>query len=115
MSKRRRLSDGQQRLFAPKKINTGKLIGVRKLNDILPDQKPDIVGLGSYRRIQKPSKEVKLYPLVRMFFECLEDDEIVDSEEWWNKYYSRYRMEMGPSTFKKLVDELIITGLIEHV
>ena len=111
--KRRRPAGGQQRLFGKKKLDVkGKPLGVRKLIDVCPGWKRDIVVLGRYQRIPKLSEEVRLSVCNRMFLELFENDEVVDCEELWNRYYAKVRIEMTPSAMKLMLEDLLRVGLI---
>lgn len=111
--KQRRLAIGQQRLFGKKKIDvSSKPLGVRKLVDVRPHWKPDIVGIGRYQKIQRPSKEVRVSVHDRMFLELFGNDESVDGVELWNRYYAMMRIEITPTAMQSVLHDLVYLGLI---
>ena len=80
-----------------------------------PDWETDIFGQGEHYK--KTGRLVKVPVSVsdKYFVECLEDDVGIDGMEWWNRYYAKLRIEIGPITFKMWVDELITRGLVEKI
>jgi len=112
--KRSMPAKGQSSLFTKKPLDvSSELIGVRKIDDVRPGWKQDLVGLGRYRRIRKLSKEVRLSTDDRMFLELFEYDKNIDCVELWNRYYARMRIQMSPSLIKKILEEFLYFGLIK--
>ena len=93
----------------------GKPLGDRKLIDVRGEWKTDICAPGGHYRILKPSKDVRVSSLDRIFLECIQNAEIPDGEGIWNEYYRALRIEIEPVTFHKWLRKLIKLGLIERI
>lgn len=91
----------------------GKPLRDRNLQSLRAGWKTELVGTGSHRRTPKLSMGVRLSPTERILLALFENDEIVDSEALWNKYYEYIGIECAPDVFNKIIAKLMTLGLIE--
>lgn len=109
---------GQQHLGAPPKIiavESSKPRVKQDIRSLWSGWQTVICAQAKYRRIPKPSEEVNVSLLDRMFLECLDYNEAINGEELWIKCYEQTGYQIGPRTFVKWVGKLVDRGLIERV